>query len=200
MKKVFFPLISACLFWRLSAADLAVAARISETGVTEDGRQACVVQAEVKNQTASPIEIAMLTCSWSDSWIVTPEDAIEIPVWPCDGNVPDHYLFQPGGGYSFRFSLQARTRLARIEGLGVRLGFLFVKWEAKNPSLLFEPREELLKRFPIIWSAEVVVPKTTGKLIRCIPERKILPNQPPEATPGQRPPATPSQSSGAPQL
>jgi hypothetical protein len=182
MKRLSLLLICWCVFCRLSAAEFTVAAKIIDAGLTADGHQACVVQANVKNDTKAAIAVAMMTCSWGDSWRVVPEEAFEIPIWACDSNFPSRYVFQAGGGYSFRFLLQARTLNSSIEGSCVRVGFLFAKWDGKSPHLLMRSRNELAKVFPIVWSEEMTVPKVSDKVVYSAPNRSEWPNQAAEPT------------------
>ena len=176
MNRFSLLIICCCVFCRLAGAEFVVVAKILDAGLTQDGRQAFTVQAEVKNQTQVPLSVTMMTCSWNDSWFVTPEKDVEIPIWGCDSNFPTEYKFPVGGGFTFRFCVQARTPGEKIEGKKIQCGFLAEKWDQKRP-LLFESREERAKKHPTIWSETLVIPKISDKILPNASERKAEPNK-----------------------
>jgi hypothetical protein len=188
MKRFSVLTISFLAFCQLGAAEFGVVATIIDTGFTQDGRQACIVQAVVKNQTQVPLSITMMTCSWDDSWFVIPEKDVEIPIWGCDSNYPTKYEFPAGGGFTFRFCVRARTPGEKIEGKKIQCGFLAEKWDQKR-LLLLESREERARKFPTIWSEALVMPKVADKILQSTSERKAVPNQPPLPTPADVTPA-----------
>ncbi len=177
MNRFSLLIVCYCSLCLLGAADFTVVAKIIDTGLTQDGRPACMVQAEVKNQTKVSLSVAMMTCSWGDSWFITPEKDFEIPIWGCDSNFPTKYEFPTGGGFIFRFCVQARTADAKIDGKSIQCGFLVEKWDQGRSLLFSESRDERTKKYPTIWSEALVIPKVGDKILQNTSERKAQPNK-----------------------
>jgi hypothetical protein len=169
---------------KFSAADFNVSAKILDAGLTEDGCQAFVVEAEVRNSSVAPIEIAMMTCSWNDSWLVEPQTDYLIRSWDCDSNFPTVYTFAPGGGFRFRFTVEAQTQKAEISGKKIKLGFACVAWsEYRSQPLEKWGRVGTKTSERIAWSAELSIPKSSDHRVAVLEERKELPKQSPLQTP-----------------
>ena len=174
MKYFFLPVILCCFWARLAAEDVVVTAKISESGHTQDGHEAFVVQAEARNSSAIPVVIAMMKCSWSDSWHIDPKKDLTIPIWACDNNFPTEYTFPHGGGFSFQFLVESRETAAKIEGKQFKLGFICIK----SPSAFWEMLTKSNGPVPIAWSRELTVPKISDRILVISEMRKGLPTQP----------------------
>jgi hypothetical protein len=89
MKQLLPFLFASWLVNVVNGDDLKVSATISGTGVTEDGHEACIVTAEVRNQTRESLAIVMMSCSWDESLFLSPEHTFGIAAWECRANAPD---------------------------------------------------------------------------------------------------------------
>jgi hypothetical protein len=176
MKTVFFAFMAlAVICSRVCAsAPLTLSAKVIDSGtITEFGvYRAIMIEARLANLTKSDASVTLMSCSWSDSFVVDPAPRFWILGRECKRNAPETANLSPGESFDFVFPVVVRDgKMGNLEK-GLRIGF------ATKPVL----GREAVEPPQVIWAAPVLIRDTEEKQIRYRYEKANPPNKAPVPT------------------
>jgi hypothetical protein len=206
-------LIALLMVVRVAAEDLKVEASVVSRGILDEereievkgyrvtipGRPCWLIRAEVRNQSAVPVDISYMSCSWSESWVIEPRDLFHTAFWDCAGNFPTANSIPAGGKVVFEFPIAPASSASAVAESRVRLGFIWRKMERSERQGGI-PIPKLGSPIATIWSEELLLPKVVDGIFRSIGKIEELPNKSTEATAGKPPPSNQSQAPAVPHL
>jgi len=150
----------------VAAPSLVLNTKVVGSGIIRDFGEfrAVVVEAQLTNLGAKEIAFTIMSCSWSDSFVVDPSTRFEIQSCECKRNAPETAYLRPGESLVFVFPVVVPAETGEIR---FRIGFSTV------PEMFKVERETS----EMIWAAPIFLPGVSGDTIKYRYEKNKRPNQ-----------------------
>ena len=151
------------------AAECVVGARVVKSGLIGT-RAAFVVEAGLTNTSSEPLRCAMMSCSRSDSWRVSPSIFKVKGMSFCFSNFPEEFYLGAHESTTFKFQVICRSTNVPPEVTRMKVGVNIVPWNGTKD--LFETSSRIKNSEGVVWSSEFDLPPVGTQSIEERNERK----------------------------